>query len=35
MRIVVAFAALALIAPGGAQAGTYDVVSCRAPGAGG
>jgi hypothetical protein len=35
MRIVVAFAALALIAPAGAQAGTYDVVSCRAPGAGG
>jgi hypothetical protein len=36
MRIVVALAlAVALLAPAGAQAGTYDVVSCRAPGANG
>ena len=28
-------ASLALLAPAGARAGTYDVVSCRAPGAGG
>ena len=35
MRIVVPIAALALLAPAAAKAGTYDVVSCRAPGAGG
>jgi hypothetical protein len=35
MRIVLVAAALALLAPAVAQAGTYDVVSCRAPGAGG
>ena len=39
MRIVVRAgliaACLALLAPAGAQAGTYDVVSCNAPGANG
>jgi Bacterial Ig-like domain len=35
MRIVVLVAALVLLAPAGARAGTYDVVSCGAPGAGG
>jgi hypothetical protein len=35
MRIVVLIVVLALLAPAGARAGTYDVVSCRAPGAGG
>jgi hypothetical protein len=36
MRIVVALAlAAAFVAPAGAQAGTYDVVSCNAPGANG
>jgi hypothetical protein len=35
MRIAVLIAALALLAPASARAGTYDVVSCRAPGAGG
>ena len=35
MRIVLVAAALTLLAPAVAQAGTYDVVSCRAPGAGG
>jgi hypothetical protein len=35
MRIVVLVSFAALLTPAGAQAGTYDVVSCRAPGAGG
>ena len=35
MRIGLAALALALLAPAVAEAGTYDVVSCRAPGAGG
>jgi hypothetical protein len=39
MRIVVGVvllgSALALLAPAGARAGTYDVGSCNAPGAGG
>jgi hypothetical protein len=35
VRAAPAAAALALLAPAGAQAGTYDVVSCRAPGADG
>ena len=35
VRIVLVAGALALLAPAGAQAGTYDVVSCAAPGADG
>jgi hypothetical protein len=35
MRIGIACVALALLAPAVARAGTYDVVSCNAPGAGG
>jgi hypothetical protein len=35
VRAVLGTAALSLLAPAGAQAGTYDVVSCRAPGADG
>jgi hypothetical protein len=35
VRPVVVAGALALLAPAGARAGTYDVVSCTAPGAGG
>ena len=35
MRIGLVALALALLAPAVAEAGTYDVVSCRAPGAGG
>ena len=35
MRIVVLMGALALLAPASARGGTYDVVSCRAPGADG
>src|SRR5687768_7327120 len=35
MRIALVATALALLAPAVAEAGTYDVVSCRAPGAGG
>jgi hypothetical protein len=35
MRIALVATALALLAPAAARAGTYDVVSCRAPGAGG
>jgi hypothetical protein len=35
MRIALVATTLALLAPAVAQAGTYDVVSCRAPGAGG
>jgi len=34
-RVVLLAAALALFAPAGARAGTYDVVSCRAPGSDG
>jgi hypothetical protein len=35
MRIAVGIGLLALLAPAGAEAGTYDVVSCNAPGASG
>jgi len=35
VRVTVLAAGLALLAPAGARAGTYDVVSCNAPGAGG
>jgi hypothetical protein len=35
VRAVLVAATLAFLAPAGARAGTYDVVSCRAPGAGG
>ncbi|MET0816970.1 MAG: hypothetical protein ABWZ67_05420 [Solirubrobacteraceae bacterium] len=35
MRMVVLIGALVLLAPASARAGTYDVVSCAAPGAGG
>jgi hypothetical protein len=35
MRIVVLIALIAFAAPAAARAGTYDGVSCAAPGAGG
>ena len=35
VRAVVVTGVLALLAPAGARAGTYDVVSCNAPGANG